>query len=330
MFSKVVSKSIIQYALLFLCTTFCTREIPYTPDNVDDMLILNAQVDASETHHTAYVGISKTTTITKLDDATVLCTVNGGEASRGVLEKAPSGNSIQSRFSFDAELHPGDTLRLSAEGAGLSAYAEIVVPDTTGRLLAVDTMTVAKTLRFAAKIQDIDPERNFYRLRLNAHSLLSYYADSSWSLWYERIHEIPIIHNDNPILNARIGGSEGDDFFGFGGNSNYYCIFTDLLFANATEEITFAVDSNLLYRTFADRPFEKLRIAPVLVLSLVSMPWEEYHYLYTQNVLYDNDFDASERMEPITIPTNVIGGTGFVGVYYPSSITIQLPERLFP
>lgn len=321
-------KLIIQSALMLLCAASCTQEIPYTPDNADDMLILNAQLDASQTHHVAYVGISRTTTITKLDEATVLCTVNGGSASRGVLEKNP--NFIQSRFSFDAELHPGDTLRLSAEGAGLFAYAEIVVPDTSGRLLAVDTMTVSQGLHFAAKFQDIAPETNFYRLQLKSHSMLSYYVDHEWSAWHERILEIPIMHKNDPLLDARIGGSEGDDFFGFGGSTNYYCIFTDLLFANATGEISFSVDNSLLYRTFVDRPFEKLRIAPVLVLSLVSMPLEEYQYLYVQNVLYDSDFDASEKLEPITVPTNVIGGTGFVGVYYPSSIVIQLPQKLFP
>ena len=53
---------------------------------------------------------------------------------------------------------------------------------------------------------------------------------------------------------------------------------------------------------------------------------EEYDYLSIQNVLYDNDYDSSDMLEPVTVPTNVVDGTGFVGVYLPSTISIRLPD----
>lgn len=53
---------------------------------------------------------------------------------------------------------------------------------------------------------------------------------------------------------------------------------------------------------------------------------EEYDYLSIQNVLYDNDYDSSDMLEPVTVPTNVVDGIGFVGVYLPSTISIRLPD----
>ena len=45
-----------------------------------------------------------------------------------------------------------------------------------------------------------------------------------------------------------------------------------------------------------------------------------------QNLLYDNDYDSSDMLEPVTVPTNVMDGTGFVGVFLPSTISIRLPD----
>ena len=138
-----------------------------------------------------------------------------------------------------------------------------------------------------------------------------------------------IEHSNDPILDNRIGGSDGDDFFGIGGSSNHYCIFTDRLFAESGADLAFTVDDADLYQVFAEQYFDKLRVLPFVEVSLISMDRAEYDYLSIQNVLYDNDYDTSDFLEPVTVPTNVMGGTGFVGVYNPSSIIIRLPEKVY-
>ena len=290
---------------------------------------MNAQIDAAMTSHKVWLGLSKTTTIGRLDNATVICFVNGEEVSRGIFDEMASVSAIQSCYSFEAELHPGDIIRLSAERAELSAYAEVTVPNISGRLLGVDTLSTATGMRFISRIQDDASENNLYRIRLVVNTSLSYYYDGRWSRWYEHSDEKVIEHSNDPILDSRIGGSEGDDFFGIGGNSNHYCIFTDRLFAESSAELAFTVDYTDLYRVFAEQYFDHVLVIPSAKISLISMDRSEYDYLSIQNVLYDNDYDASDFLEPVTVPTNVIGGTGFVGVFYPSSINIRLPERIY-
>ena len=59
------------------------------------------------------------------------------------------------------------------------------------------------------------------------------------------------------------------------------------------------------------------------------MDSSEYEYLSVQNILYGHDYDSSDFLESVAVPTNVTGGTGFVGVFYPSSITLRLPEKVY-
>ena len=318
-------KLVIHIAIL-LGALSCTREVPYIPEDTADRLILNAQIDASEGNHKAWVGISKTSTIAKLDDATLVCSVNGKEVSQGAFDEMLSRNAVQSCYLFDALLHPGDVVRLTARGSGLSAYAEVTVPDTTGRLMAVDTLSNGFTMHFTAHVKDNNVQGNYYRIAVKAKTLQSYYDGASWSPWYEQSSERPVNHSNDPILDGRIGGSIGDDFYGIGNNSNHYCVFTDKLFPESDADIRFSVEDHELRKIFADRYYESLKVICYANISLVSMGREEYDYLSIQNVLYDNDYDSSDMLEPVTVPTNVVDGTGFVGVYLPSTISIRLPD----
>ena len=304
------------------CALFCTREVPYVQEGTLDMLILNAQIDASERSHKAWIGVSKTSTIEKLDNATLVCSVNGKTVSQGVFDEVLSKNSVQSCYLFDAKLLPGDVVRLSVRGRELSAYAEVVVPDSTGQLIAVDTLSKDSAMHFTAHIKDEDPKRNYYRIALKAKVRQSYYDGSSWSPWYERSEERTIIHSNDPILNERIGGSLGDDFYGIGSNTNHYCVFTDKLFPGSDAKIAFTVTDRELRKIYADRDYVSLKAICEASVSLVSMGQSEYEYLGVQNILYDNDYDGSDMLEPVTVPTNVIDGIGFVGVYMPSSLLI--------
>ena len=197
------SLRIIQF-VVFLCAVACTKEVPHTPDDTDNLLLMNAQIDAAMTSHKVWLGLSKTTTIGRLDNATVICFVNGEEVSRGIFDEMASVSAIQSCYSFEAELHPGDIIRLSAERAELSAYAEVTVPNISGRLLGVDTLSTATGMRFISRIQDDASENNLYRIRLVVNTSLSYYYDGRWSRWYEHSDEKVIEHSNDPILDREM------------------------------------------------------------------------------------------------------------------------------
>ena len=314
---------------VLILVTSCTREVPYLPDNARDFLLMNAQIDASEKSHSVWLGVSKTSTIDKMEDASIICLVNGEEVATATFDEAASMDKIQSCYRFDAELKPGDTVRISAQGQGLSAFAETTVPDTCGRLIMVDTLSANGKMHFSAFIRDEADGLNYYRLRVKVHNYQAYYYEGAWSRWYYHSEEKTISHTNDPILNGRIGGTEGDDFFGIGGNSNHYCTFTDRLFSNSSAIVEFDVDTNELYQIYADQYFDSLITIPYVEISILSINSEEFNYLNLQNILFDNDYDTSDLLEPISLPANVIGGTGFVGVFYPSSITLQLPQKRF-
>ena len=309
-----------------LCALSCTREVLYTPEDAEDKLILNAQIDASAEHHMAWIGISKTSTIAKVPDATLTCSVNGKDVSMGVLDESLSERSVQSCYQFDAELHPGDIVRLAAKGAGLSAYAEVSVPDTTGRMLAVDTLRTDSGMRFTAHVRDYATDRNYYRIRLVTKTSQTYLYSGEWSSWEDHALEVAVTHKNDPILDGRIGSSEGDDFFGLGSSSNLHCIFTDRLFAEGNADIIFTVDDRELSRVYVNRYYDQLRATCSASVSLISMDLAEYEYLNIQNILYDNGYDASDLLEPVTVPTNVVDGTGFVGIFMPSTVDVKLPD----
>ena len=311
------------HMMIILCAISCTREVPYIPEDSADRLILNAQIDASEENHKAWIGVSRTSTIAKLNDATLVCTVNGKKVSQGVFDEDLSRNAVQSCYLFDAELHPGDVVRLSANGAGLSAYAEVTVPDTTGRLLAVDMQNKGSTVRFTAHVKDEDAENNYYRIRLRTASSQSYFIGGSWSPWYEQNVEEDIVHRNDPILDGRIGGSVGDDFYGIGDNTNHYCIFTDKSFSGTEAEISFTANNGIS----AGEHYDDFRAVIDANVSLISMDQAEFEYLGILNVLYDNDYDSSGLLEPVTLPVNVVDGTGFVSAFMPSTISLRLLEK---
>lgn len=311
---------------LLLCALSCTREVPYILEDSEDQLILNAQIDASSVHHKAWIGISKTSTIAQLADATLTCSVNGKDVSFGILDEDLSRNSVQTCYIFDASLHPGDVVRLTARGAGLSAYAEVSVPDTTGRMLSVDTLSVDSAMRFKVHIRDDVQDRNYYRLQVKTKSSQSYRYEGAWTPWYEHVREATIKHKNDPILDGRLGGSQGDDFYGIGSNTNHYCIFTDRLFAGGNAEISFMVDDIELRKIYADQYYDSIRAICYASVSLVSMGRAEFDYLNILNVLYDDDYDSSEMLELVTVPTNVVNGTGFVGVFIPSTINVRMPD----
>ena len=154
-------------------------------------------------------------------------------------------------------------------------------------------------------------------------SAFQWFNPAIWMLRAD-LQELHEYEADDAVLRA--GTNIKEYFYGIGNNSNHYCVFTDKLFPESDAEIRFSVEDHELRKIYADRYYESLKVICYANISLVSMGREEYDYLSIQNVLYDNDYDSSDMLEPVTVPTNVVDGIGFVGVYLPSTISIRLPD----
>lgn len=65
---------------------------------------------------------------------------------------------------------------------------------------------------------------------------------------------------------------------------------------------------------------------PALQLSLMTLSLEEYSYLNALNAAGVWGFEGAFLTEPVTFPSNVEGGLGFVSIASASGISLALPE----
>lgn len=320
-------KRLLTYIVIASSLVACVREETFISEGVDEMIILNAQIDASQTTHYAYLGVSDASVVRRLEGAVLTCYVNDEVVSEAEEQENKMGEKIQVLYKFEAELKPGDRVRLEAEADGAKVYAEVVVPDTTGRMVKVDTTTFGAEMHFNVTVRNEAEDRGFYRLRLRMRSFVAYYYEGAWSRWYESIGEKKLSHKNDPILDARLGSSDGDEFFGFGIDSNHYCLFSDKRFSDRVARIDVSIPLQELNLVATDQYYDMLMIVQEAQLAVLSMDREEYDYLSILNILLEDDYDIEGMLEPVSILSNVVGGTGFVGIFIPSTIEVRLPDR---
>ena len=63
-----------------------------------------------------------------------------------------------------------------------------------------------------------------------------------------------------------------------------------------------------------------------ILIRLLNLTADYYRYLKALNCLDDDDYDTT-LMEPVSLPCNVSGGIGFVGIATPREVVITFPER---
>lgn len=120
------------------------------------------------------------------------------------------------------------------------------------------------------------------------------------------------------------------------GTSNWMLSFPDNLFRDKSAEVSFKVDSasvkstGLLYIAgFYDdgRPMDAPRFVDMdvkAVVGLRTISFDEYCYLRAMNTGQTSGFDVNVLREPVSIPINVVGGLGFVGVENETFLGVDL------
>ena len=104
---------------------------------------------------------------------------------------------------------------------------------------------------------------------------------------------------------------------------NKYNIFTDNRFSNSN--VTLKVYTQRYENILPDEIFNQIYRTGSISIQILSITEAEYRYLKALNCLNSDDYDDI-LMEPISIPSNVKGGLGFVGICSESTTTIQFPE----
>lgn len=262
-------------------------------------------------------------------------------------------NIIFKKFRLQTHFHPGDRIRLeaTAEGGEYRASSEVIVPQPV-QSIQVDTC-ITKILqsnsmrdyrRILVTLDDLPNEKNYYRLdvqnnyRVSAqYPVPSLNEDGSpvvdeygMSLYWHRdtvfnYTDRELINREDIILtDGHISHSDQDEENEmFPTIDNKYNIFTDNQFSNssATLKVYTALQLDYLggYSNVHSTPLS-------CTVRLLSISKEEYLYLKGLNCLDDGDYDTT-LMEPVSIPSNVQGGLGFVGVSAQAKVNMEFPVK---
>lgn len=262
------------------------------------------------------------------------------------------------KFRITTTFHPGDNIRLEAvaENGKYHVSSKVTVPQPV-ESLDVDTCLAylrvyngqALHRQFKISLQDRPNEKNYYRLEISNDlnyrcQYREYIKDENGDLipaengydWLYTIkdtlinqHQTEIINREDVILTDGHPTSYDDEENEmFPTIKNKYNIFTDNRFSNSS--VTLKVYTQLFNDFYTpDIYYDRIYRKHIITIRLLSLSEPEYRYLRALNALGDDDYDEA-LMEPVSLPSNVAGGLGFVGVCAETKYVIELPEKVWP
>lgn len=343
--------------LLLAVLSACSRELPF-PETEGDLIVLNALLSTAETIHDIYLCLSSPEAGNRpLTDALVLCTVGEGPAIQA--KEIPTQSSIRNsaRYWFDAQIRPGDQVRIEVTGAGLRATAQTVAPPAPLPATA-DTLTRDGRMQFTLHVQGRPDRADYWQLRLAIRK--QYRIDYYWrdrNPYPEDEHfeftpgmyintsesaseqELPLDPGEDPILNDgytpqavidRYYNTNAGFLFEFS-PVNKTRIFTDHRFAGDGADVQFSTDATPLLNSEYGQArdwmiryhYHCTRTLSVRLLALDEGAWA---YLSAVNRAKSRDGFNYLLVEPVVLPSNVEGGLGFLSVASATPLELALPE----
>lgn len=341
----------------------CTNEIPYNEQARDPQLILNAQLTAGEKVNYAYLHLSEGNRIGRITQGSLTLYINGKAAEtpeeispeelynnlKGTIDDEQFELLIRNihfkKFRITSELHPGDHIRLEAiaENGTYHASAETTVPRPV-ESLQVDT-ALAYLREYAGDVlyrqykitlKDLPGEKNYYHLDISheLQQLVTYWTyryDAGGNLVKEQrdtlLTSIPmtkIINREDIILTDGHPHNYNDEENElFPTTRNKYNLFTDNRFSDASATLkvytpTYHIEPPYFY------DYIDYHNSQTITVSIYSLTEEQYRYQKALNTLDDENYEEV-LMEPVSIPTNVTGGLGFVGADSRTQFVLHLP-----
>ena len=349
----------------------CTSTIDYDFSRVEPRLMAVGWLEQASDVQTVCISLSEGGLVKAVEDARVICTVNGKEVAdvsmnaadlperqymgimTGMLIYDPS-RYRQLPVSFPAFLRPGDKVRLAFEanhGAYKAATAEMTVPEPVP-ITKVDTARVTvrhidwtdRYLQVRADVPDRKGEENWYSISLRDISEGWYsFLDGGPDL-FASVDNILYIHDmDDPVLLDGNMGADDLTFFDYSGNGAFAC-FSDQMFRDGTAHLRMnafsswndegpnfmSLGAEVLrrygYMETQERGFDRCRATHRLEIRLSHCSRDAYFYLRALRIISSDGYEPA-IVEPVTVPTNIEGGSGFVGIVNTSVARINLPSE---
>lgn len=331
--------------LLFLAAA-CTNTIPYDFGQVEPQLMVVGWLDQASSEQTLRISLSEGGLVVPVEDARVVCAVNGTEVAD------VSGKAAE-HLSFPLSLRPGDLVQLSFEanqGGYKATSALLTVPEPVA-ISRVDTARVTirytdwseRYLQVHADIPDRKGEDNWYSISLREITEGTYsFRDGGPDLVVTVDSPRYIMEMDDPIL-LDGNGASSNELLDYTGNGEFAC-FSDRQFRDATAHIRMnafsswnneGVDFESLGRELVkvygpgldSREPDSCTARHWLEVRLSHCSQEAYDYLRALRTLSSRSY-RPEIVEPVVIPSNIEGGVGFVSIVHTASARVELPSEI--
>lgn len=342
-------------AVVLAALTFCgcsTKE--YILLNDDQVhLVMNAQLNSEDTDHLVYLSLASADQgITLVKGGSVKVSVNGGAPVSAVEIPPEEGFPREANvYGFHQAFKPGDEVLFEGSDLTRNVSARVRVPDLP-EVVSVDTLTVTRkgsdwfgdsyeqtSLQVKVKLRDRAGEQDYYRLSgyrvydfpEGDRAVLLDWASGEPAI-DEYTGEYVLVGRTDPIYDEQrlwvdvseeplISGEQGEgdanamiaELFDM---ENDWCVFTDASFEG--EEYTLRLylnqDSFGYYGYLGPCSVEDY-------LRVHAISFEQFHYLKAVSASNASSFFS----EPVSMPTNVEGGLGFVTI----ESSVRVPVRPF-
>lgn len=343
----------VSYIAIALLAAACTSTEYLDVENLDPVLVINAQMTSSEDQHTIHLSTSSRSKVSPVPDGAVSIRINGGPSIAAVYTAPEEGYEefSSSKYIFTDKLNPGDEIEVTGTKGALQATATVTVPEEPNLLgvefnhdvkhaNATDTVLGSDdyydhywpyaepnpydgNMWHEIKIKLADPPGidNYYRLRVYLVTTFTNDEGTEVSDGY-----LGLDTSSEPVLSS--GNAEGGILDTISENGNSYCVFTDALFKDKEYTLKLYFQEYQVmyirkYHNFDDGHFDEetgLWVEPEMpegwsynvkiLVRLYSI--SQYQYIYLKAL--DLSDIGMLFSEPVSIPTNVEGGMGFVNV----------------
>ena len=349
-------KKILPVLLLSMLMVSCYREIIIPVGDDEPIAIMNAQLNTGETTHEIRLSVTQNHRAQPLNGADVRVTVNG--KTTFTATEVPDDPEVQTYlwdrpYAFEANLEPGDEVLVEARKDAFYLTATVTAPPAIDISL-IDTSTVRMSfmgdteefLQVKVSFRDL-PGDSWYRVDACMETDFAYLdGDGNPSPEYSGtvISWITPETGYDPIVSEGGGKTGGMDMAAWLGNDWSYHCFSDNLFRDKECTIrplfypySFRGDIyGYVYPSWFGRdawdiigsmPMQRHQKA---LLQVRTIDFSQYHYLKALQNLDTYGTEMTFLVEPTTLPSNVEGGLGFVGLETVSDVLFFEMEDVLP
>ena len=346
-------KKIIPILMLSFLAAGCYEEILIPTEDKDPVLVMNAQMDNLEDVHVVNLSLSRLSKVEPLPGATVKVYVNGTFVAQAVemVEQDPWNRT---KYAFEAEFHPGDEVRIEAVKDAFNATSTAVVPQPAA-IESIDTSSVRMTY--------LDSSTDYLQLKVRFKDLpgdtwygVDHCISDRWEYLDEEGNTSPeytavsesrgaLDTGYDPVISEGSGKTAGSDLAALLSVENYFNCFADTPIADQECTLRVMVYSWYFYLSeyrygiyvpewMNNNPdaWSILTAMPVRIhrrctFRLRTLDFSQYHYLKALNNLETFGTEVNFLVEPTTLPSNVEGGLGFVGIETITEMTYATFDR---